>query len=286
MVNDLIIYLIAFGSVGALAYAGYPIFTGLFHKTFNSPNKRSDIGISNLDDIRLKAEKRKLFYLNLGAPAVMAFAAYFMTKNLLFAILGGGFGMFIPGLWTAKLQKDRKNKFHTQLIDALMILSSSLKGGLSLIQSIEEVVNEMPYPVAEEFGEVLRQVKLGYSLEEALEELRGRMSSEETDLLVTAVTLTQQTGGDLPEVLSNLVQTMREKNKVFQQIKTLSMQGKIQGVVMSLLPIVFFFVVTSMNKDFFQVMLKEQIGRYLLMGAVGAQIVGMFLIFKFSRVEV
>lgn len=286
MFKDLLIYLVTFGGVGALAYGGYPLLRKLFGKAQGTFERRADKDAEQLEDMFLKVEKKKLVYLNIGAPIVLALGAYLVTQNLIFAILGAGLGMFLPSIWIMKLTRDRKNKFHAQLIDALMILSSSLKGGLSLIQSIEEVVNEMPAPAAYEFGNVLRQVKLGYSLEEALEELRERMGTEEIDLLTTAVTLTQQTGGDLPEVLANLVQTMREKNKVLQQIKTLSLQGRIQGVIMSILPIAFFFTVTSMNKDFFNIMLEAEIGRTLLMAAVILQIVGMFLIFKFSKVRV
>jgi tight adherence protein B len=178
----------------------------------------------------------------------------------------------------------RKNKFNSQISDALMILSSCLKGGLSLLQAIEAVAEELPPPISQEFGLMLRENKMGMSLEESFEKLNKRLPSEELNLLTTSILVARETGGDITQLFTTLINTIRAKLKLVDNVKTLSMQGKIQGVVMSLLPIGFTIMVYSTNPHYFDVMLASPIGRVLLIYAVISEIIGIFLIKVFSKV--
>ena len=127
---------------------------------------------------------------------------------------------------------------------------------------------------------------MGISLDESLERLNRRMRSEELNLIVTAISVARETGGSLPQTFGQLTSTLREKNKLLGKVKTLTVQGRLQGVIMSLLPIGFTILVFSLNPGFFNIMLKNELGRMLLGYALISQIVGMFLIRKFSKVEV
>jgi len=226
--------------------------------------------------------------LYLLAPLVGGGIGYAIAPEQIriFSVLAGvGFGVLFPGIYTkAVLQRNRKT-FDNQLIDALMIMSSSFRGGLSLIQAMEAVVEEMPDPIYQEFSTVLGENKMGVSLEEALNHLYNRMPSSALQQMTTAILLARETGGNLPVIFSRIVNVIREQKRVQGQIDTLTIQGKIQGVVMSALPVVFFFVVYGTNPQFFDHMIVSPNGRALLIYALFSEIVGAFMIWRISTMK-
>ena len=191
-------------------------------------------------------------------------------------------GFLFPSIYIQSLAARTKDKFNEQLIDALMIMSSSFRGGLSLVQALEAVIDEMPDPINKEFGIVLGENKMGVSLEEALNHLYSRMPLSAVQQMITAILLARETGGNLPVIFTRIVTNIRETKKIQQNLATLTVQGKIQGVVMSLLPIGFAFVVYSTNKQIFDHMLHSDVGRAMLMYAVVSETIGALLIWKIS----
>jgi tight adherence protein B len=167
-----------------------------------------------------------------------------------------------------------------------MILSSSLKGGLSLLQSLEVLVDEIPAPMSQEIGLVVRENKMGITLEETLKRLDKRMKMEDLSLVINSVLVARETGGDLTKVFSRLTTTIRDNRKLKDSINTLTLQGKLQGLVMSILPIVFVFWVLNFNKHHFDIMLQSEVGRVLLIAAFILQALGMILIRKFSIIRI
>jgi len=132
----------------------------------------------------------------------------------------------------------------------------------------------------------VREVKVGISLEEALIHLNKRMPSEELDLIVSAILVGRETGGDLTKVFSRLVTTIRDRAALKENVKTLTLQGRLQGIIMSLIPIVFAVIVYKMNPHHFDIMFSDDLGRILLGVAVVLQIVGVILLKIFSKVDI
>jgi len=153
------------------------------------------------------------------------------------------------------MEKKRVEKFAGQLVDGLMVISSALKGGLSLLQALEVLVEEMPPPISQEFGLILRENKIGLTLEESLRRLNGRLKLEELGLMINSVLVARETGGDLTKVFSRLATTIRDNRKLKENIRTLTLQGRLQGIIMSLLPFVFAWWVMTTNKEHFDIML-------------------------------
>ena len=154
------------------------------------------------------------------------------------------------------------------------------------MQSIEVLVEEMSAPISQEFAVVLRENKMGVPIDESLERLNRRIKSEELNLVVTAVDIARETGGNLTEPFEKLMLTIREKDKLIGKIKSATLQGKLQGTIMSAMPIVFGFVVYYLNPNFFMIMLKNPTGQMLLVLAGILEIIGAFLLWKLSQVEV
>ncbi len=197
-------------------------------------------------------------------------------------ILGFFVGLVLPKFYANNLLRKRREQFDRQLVDALMIMSSSFRGGMSLVQSLEAVADEMPDPIRHEFGIVLGENKMGIALDESLNRLYKRMPSISLQQLVSAILLARETGGNLPVIFSRIVGTIRERRKIEENLMVLTVQGKLQAFVMSGLPVGFFIMVNSTNPKYFHIMVSTDIGRILLGISVVLWLIGTFAIIKIS----
>ena len=236
------IYAAIFVSVAMIVYV---VSSASIKQWRNWQEKQVRRVANRLDDSFVFLERRKLALLT-AAPVLFGITGY-----ILLAIPGAAIG-FIAGLFTPMVfvkaaRHNRIKKFQNQLVDTLMIFSSSLKGGLSFVQALEIVCEEMPAPANQEFGLILKENKLGVSLEDSLQSLRRRMPLEEVSLIVSSILVAKETGGELTRVFSRLVDTIRDKIKLKEKIETLTLQGKLQGYIMSVLPIVFTVFVYKQN---------------------------------------
>ncbi len=283
---NLIIFLSIWSAVFIVIYifiaSGIPFLV----KLYNDWQIRRTAKISSkLEDSYIFLEKRKqalVYFL----PFIFAGAGFLIFTNPIGAIPGFIVGLAFPTIITKMAAANRVKKFQSQLVDSLMILSSSLKGGLSFIQAMEVLVEEMPAPISQEFSAVLKENRLSVSLEESLRSLRKRMPLEEVNLLISSVLVARETGGDLTRVFARLTETIRDNIKLKEKIATMTLQGKLQGIIMSILPVVFTYFIYRSNPGHFDVMLETSLGRMLLGAAVIAQIVGMILIKKISTIKI
>ncbi|MFA5059277.1 MAG: type II secretion system F family protein [Candidatus Omnitrophota bacterium] len=278
----LFIMLLIFSAAGLLTWVIAP---SAFNLAMQINQKRAKGLSDKMDRMFMRSKINRIVVLYTFAPVIGAVAGFVVAPTE-FRWFGLGLGVFLgligPGLWIKVLAEKRMDKFNDQLIDALMIMSSSLRGGLSLIQAIEVVTEEMSDPINQEFAILLGENKMGVSLEESFAHLYDRVPSTALNQMITAILLARETGGNLPVIFARIIGVIRENKKIKQNLDNLTMQGRIQGVVMSLLPIGFAFIVTATNKNFFDQMFNSDIGKMLLMYAVASELVGAFLIWKIS----
>jgi len=268
-----------------MTLVGYAVIPVIYNQSVVMQQKRDRQISSRLDRVVSRQRIRTLVKLYTFAPFVMAGILYVLFPEeikLFGVVLGVIGGIIFPGIYIKTLIARNRRKFEDQLVDALMIMSSSFRGGLSLIQAMEAVVEEMPDPINQEFLTVLGENKMGVTLEEALNHLYYRMPSPALQQMITAILLARETGGNLPVIFQRIVSVIREYKRIKSQIDTLTIQGKIQGVVMSMLPIVFAIFITSTQPHFFDYMLSSEVGRSLLIYAVISEIIGAILIWKIS----
>jgi tight adherence protein B len=241
--------------------------------------------VSQVDRYMSEAEIKKMYQLTILGPIVLGIAGFiFFPDERRFAglIIGVVIGYILPRMYVSRLITMRKQKFDDQLMDAIMIMSSSFRGGLSLVQAFESVSEEMPEPAKGEFGVVLGENKMGVSLDESLNRLYRRMPSPALQQMVTAILLARETGGNLPIIFSRIVNSTRERKKIERNLQTLTMQGKIQAFVMTGLPVFFFFSVSGSNPHFFDVMFNSPMGQKLMIACVVLWILGALSIWKIS----
>jgi len=281
----MLFYLAILGSVITLvlftAEVIFPFILGRYNKLHE---KRAAVFSAQLEESFIFWEKKKMLLVYLF-PFIFCVLGLVIFRHFLGAVGGFFIGLTIPGIMISIAKQQRLKKFRNQLVDSMMILSSSLKAGLSFLQAIEVLCEEMPAPVSQEFGLILSENKLGISMEDSLKKLRLRIPTEEVNLIVTSILIARESGGNLPLVLSKLTETIRDNLKLKEKISTMTLQGRLQGVIMCLLPIGFAYFVYKQNPGHFDVMLQTDQGRKLLGLAVILQIVGMFMIKKISTMK-
>src|SRR3989338_2605658 len=275
-------FILIFLTVALCAYSAIPM---IYNQSISYSKKREQQLASRMDKVLPRADSRKMAKLFVLAPPVGAAAFYLLFPEefkLFGIIIGFIFGFIFPSIYTQQQGNQRQNKFGDQLLDALMIMSSSFRGGLSLIQAMEAVVEEMPDPINYEFGTVLGENKMGVSLEDAMNHLYNRMPSPGLQQMITAILLARETGGNLPAIFLLIVSLILVRKKIQQNLDTLTLQGKLQGAVMSLLPFGFASVVQGSNPHFFDSMFYSDMGKSILMLCFVLWTVGAFFILKIS----
>ena len=280
---NLLIFTLVFSSTGLICSQVIPLISERFRRF---QEKKVNEAEKKLEKIFIGVNRERLFLFYTLIPLIMGLVTYFFFNNLVFVLIAVGIGFTIPTIIIKRLEALRKARFSTQLVDALITLTSSLKGGLSLLQAIEVLVEEMPAPISQEFGLILRENMMGIPLEESFKRLNERMKIEELGLIINSILVARETGGDLTKVFSRLSNTIRDRHKLKESIKTLTLQGRLQGMIMSVLPFIFIFFVYTFNPQHFNIMLENELGKSLLILAVILQLMGMLLIRKFSLIRI
>jgi len=241
--------------------------------------------VGRIDSYMKEEDIKKMYRWTILSPLVLAIAGLIFFpegKKVIGLIVGFVVGGVLPRIYVDRMLAQRKKKFNDQLMDCLMIMSSSFRGGLSLVQAFEAVADEMSDPAKGEFSVVLGENKMGVSLDDSLNRLYKRMPSAAMQQMVTAILLARETGGNLPVIFSRIIGATRERKKVEQNLKTLTIQGKIQAVVMTGLPVFFFIGVSGTNPHFFDTLLHTPKGQQLLMVCFVLWILGAGSIIKIS----
>ena len=186
-----------------------------------------------------------------------------------------------------KIKKNKRNKlFNDQLGDSIVLISNSLKAGHSFLQSIDSVAREMPDPTAKEFKKMLREMTLGVPTEEALVNLLDRMESDDLELMVTAVLIQRQIGGNLSQILDNISNTIRERVKIKGEVRTLTAQGRMSGLIVSFLPFGLGVILNLINPGYMSELFKNPIGIAIIGAALINQFLGIYIISKIVKIEV
>ncbi len=279
----ILLSIVIIAAVALIALSIVPFFLGFIEGW----RKKKEAKVAQqMDQMFYDKGPKSIVQLYLILPIVFGAAGYFIAQSIIPAIIGAIIGLAVPNFILRIRLSRRKQKFNHQLLDAITMLSSCLKGGLSLLQGIEVLVEEMPAPMSQELGLLLKENKMGIPFEDSLVRLNKRMDIEELGLVVNALLVSRETGGELTKVFSRLTTTIRDNRKLKESMKTLTLQGRLQGAIMSFLPIIFVLWVISVNKRHFDIMFSSDLGRMLLVLAVILQVVGMFLIHKFSRIDI
>jgi tight adherence protein B len=225
-----------------------------------------------------------------AAMSVLGILAFVIGSAISGSVLAGAAagagGAALPVLWLELLHRRVSGRFTGQLLDTVLLLASSVRGGHSLLQSLEQVATQAPEPTRSAFALVVREIGLGASQEDALERLADRFPSEDLELIVSAINVHQQIGGSLARVLDAIAQTIRERQRIAGDIRSFTAQQRYSAYVLSALPLAALGVLVLVSPDYVQVMFEAGTLRDALLGAVGAVVVGFFVMRRLAAIDV
>lgn len=195
-------------------------------------------------------------------------------------------GWQVPKYLVDYLYEKRCTKFVDQMVDALTIMSNGIRAGLGITQSMERVVDNMPGPVRQEFGLVLSQIKLGLSVEDALNNMGTRIPVSDVQMFVTAINILKETGGNLAETFSTMVETLRERQKIHKKIEALTAQGVTQGIIVTMVPFILLVVFLVVDPAFVKPLFTTTLGFVFLFLMLSLQVIGGLMIRKIVKIKV
>ncbi len=173
-----------------------------------------------------------------------------ISGSLLIAIPMGIGGLFIPGIYVKMAIGGRLKKFDDQLGDMLNLVVNGLRAGFSTLQAMEAVSRELPAPISVEFHRVVQEIQLGIPMEEALDHILRRITSDDLDMVVTAINVQREVGGNLAEILDTITYTIRERVRIRGEISALTAQGRATAWVISALPITLMALLFLVNRPY------------------------------------
>ena len=205
-------------------------------------------------------------------------------------IIGGiGLGLLfylIPGFILERSIINRRKKFQNQLLDFLVLIKGAVLAGYSLTQALGMAIDEIAAPASEEFGRVLREVKFGFPMDQALMNLSARMQSDDLQIVVTAIVLNSQMGGNLSTILEATIDTIRDRIHLFSEIRSLTSYSRYVGWIISVLPLVTALIVFLLNPEYFDAVKTSLITQIIFIIAFIGVIIGNILIRRVMKIRV
>ncbi len=227
-----------------------------------------------------------IFGIGLGLAVLGATGSWLARVPWFFAPVAGLITFSIPFLWVLNKRRVRLKTFASQLPDALELVARALRAGHSLGAGMHVVAEEMPSPIADEFGRVYEEQNLGIPVEDSLRNICERVPNLDLRFFVTSVAIQRQTGGDLAEILDKIGYVIRERYKILGQVKALTAEGRLSGVVLIALPFVLFLVMLHLKPDYVELLWTDPMGIKMAVFGLILQILGALVIKKIVNIRV
>jgi tight adherence protein B len=233
----------------------------------------------------LKLRTSEYFMIQIGSAVLVALIV-FVRFHVLVGWLVLFLGYLIPGFYVKYRINKRLKAFNNQLGDTLTLLSNALKAGYSFAQAIDTVAKNAVPPIADEFARAVREMNLGGSPDEALQNITKRIASTDFDLVATAYSIHRTVGGNLAEILDNIAYTIRERVRIKGEIATLTAQARASGTLITFLPIVLAAFMFFVTPTYFRPMFDNFLGWILIAIGIFMIFVGNLIIRRVIAIEV
>jgi tight adherence protein B len=195
-------------------------------------------------------------------------------------------GYVAPALYVSIRKRMRLRAIEGQLVESLTHIANAIRSGFAVLQAIDSAAHRLQPPIAEELARLVADVNLGRTLEDALADLGERVGSYDLDMVITAILIQRSTGGNLSEILDTVAETMRERDRVRGEIRTLTAQQRFAGWVLSLWPVVVAIIFFLLNPDLMSNLWTTPAGVGLLVGAAVLQVLGFLTIRRIVAIDI
>lgn len=259
-------------------------FLGILGKAFKTRSFTKRVE-SELLKAEILMRGEEFIVLNLVICAFSFIIGFIITGYAALSIIFSLVSLIIPAFVVKRKKRARLDKINKNISDCLTVISNSLRAGYSFQQAIDLVGKETGGPLAAEFRKTAREINLGTTIEEALNNLNERSESDDLGLMITAVLIQRQIGGNLAEILDNISFTIRERIRIKGEIKTLTAQGRISGMIIGFMPPVLFFILMIINPSYMMILIENRVGLIILGGSILSELLGAALIKKVLKIE-
>lgn len=259
----------------------------LFGKGWQSYEEKYVKGAERtLDAMYLTMPAQHIIYLSFASMALGFGLVMLALRHLTLAVVIGLVAFPMPGLVVQLLKKRRDKLFNRQLVDALVAMGNALRAGFSLPLAFELLAREMPNPMGQEMRLMTQQMRVGVTMEDALRELYRRMPSEDLDLLISSILISREVGGNLTEIFDNIADTVRERHRLEGKIASLTAQGKLQGIVVAMLPVAIGIFMYVFNPSLMQPMFQHWLGIVMMIFTGILIVIGTFFIYRVTKIDI
>ncbi|UOD27334.1 type II secretion system F family protein [Massilia violaceinigra] len=239
-----------------------------------------------LSDMFIFMDPRLLTKLSIIATVLVPVVLLVVSGNPLLAVAGAVVCLVGPGLVHKRLKARRRRMLIRQLPDTLDSLVGALRSGMSLQQGLALLAEQLPKPSSQEFSLLVRKLRMGVGMDEAVDELELRIGSREYTMFATSMRIAREVGGNLTESLERLADTMRRKLAMEDKIDALTAQGKLQGIIVGCLPLFLMAALNAMEPEAMAPLFTTWIGYGVLLLIFLLECVGFVLIRKIVAIDV
>ncbi|MDX1297890.1 MAG: type II secretion system F family protein [Pseudomonas sp.] len=276
-------------SAGLIAVAGFALAMLLAEKVGdNLEFYRSQFSRNaelEMADMFIFASGRQMFIVNAMLLVLVPLFLHAVFQITLVTVIGALLMLFVPKLLLNQMSKSRLRKFEEQLPDAFMLLSSSLQSGASLNMALENVVHQSPPPLNQEFGLLIKNIRLGVTLEDALLKLEKRLPLPSFIMASSAIRISREVGGNLVETINTMAAMLRRKRVMEGKIDSLTAQGKAQGTFMAMLPIFLALILSAIEPEAMSQLYTTRNGLLVLTVMIIMEVLGFVFIRKITRID-
>ena len=221
-----------------------------------------------------------------GTSVALGLVTFIITRNMIFAIILAAIGAWAPYLWLKRRRNRRMGAFEAGLPEAIDLLGRAIRAGHPLSSGLKMVADETQEPIAGEFQRTFEEHRFGVPFDDAIQDLADRVDIVDVRILVTAILIQREVGGNLAEVLDNLASVIRARFTIRRQLRVYTAQGRMSGYVLAALPIVVGTIIYLLNPEYGSLMFTRPLGRFFLGMAAVMQIIGYLWIRKIINIDI
>jgi tight adherence protein B len=240
---------------------------------------------ARIDQADLRVRPAEALFLNL-VVAIITFALGFLLGNIFVAVILLAGVTFIPWIVVGFMGARRTRAFVVQLPDMLQLLGTTLRSGFSILQGLDTVAVQLADPIGKEMRHVVAEARLGRPLGSALDEVAQRVRSDDFAWVVSAIGIQREVGGNLAELLDIVADTMNARSRLRQEAHTLTAEGRIGAIVISLLPVAIGLFIWSVNPGYLNPLFHSTLGEIMFYGCIGIALAGMEWMRRIVKIEI
>ena len=227
-----------------------------------------------------------LLILSIGMGLALGTTTLIVTRSAMTALVATAIGTLLPSMYVRRKRTKRLNAFEEFLPESIDLVGRALRAGHPLSAGFKMAADDGPEPVAGEFRRVFEEQRFGLPLQDSLLGMADRVNLVDVRILITAILIQREVGGNLAEILDNLSAVVRARFTIRRQIRVYTAQGRMTGYLLSALPIIIFAILYSLNAKYMSILFTDPVGKILIIVAISMQLIGFLWIRKIIKIEI